>query len=122
MSIMIALQSIRLDKGEGMEYAQASTTRFAAQEQKFWACDIVCRPDQKTEGDILALTLKKLILGASPQLKEENLFIATTTIFDERPAAFMMLRQLIDERIIQPRDLQNIHDINPARKKSWKNT
>lgn len=117
-----ALSSLRMDKGEDLEYAMASIKRMAARKPVYYAYDIICTTEQLKEANRLLPIVIKEIRKQNPQLQEENLYAGITTDPSHRPdGAEMLFANLIDQGLLDP-DIRNVplQDIYPQREENWK--
>lgn len=115
----VCMGSLRMDKGEDLEYALASVKRMSAKNPVYYAYDIICTTEQLREANKLLPLIVKEIRESNPQLEDDNFSAGITTDFYKRPGAEPILKRLIENGDIDPKDLV-MADINPDREKSWK--
>lgn len=113
-----AFTSLRMDKGEDLEYGHQTIARMTARKPEYYTLDIVCKPEQLTLANKIYGLLKVRILKLNPQLTYESLCIDITTNIMERPAALMLATRLHKKGVDIGGNIDLI-DVHPDREKNW---
>ena len=101
----IAMGSVYMDKGEGIEYLESQIERMAKQKPAAYFLDVICRPEQIREAMILLGEFYELVADIMPL---DKVYTAITCDDMIRPAAMALV-------IVTGSEDVQMRDINPGR-------
>lgn len=108
----IACTSIRLDKGEGLDYMEKMMVRMAAKGVQAFFIDFIFPPDGRKEALVLVdgfyLLCDELMPGLSAGVK----FVGLTSDANSRPAAMALI-------LFTENTEATVNDVNPERDQLW---